>query len=532
MSNYVVKKGDNLIKIARANNMSLQDLIKLNPQIKDSNKISIGQQINVNSNKPARNYIQERKDWENQVNQIARENPMAALQDSDDWKRARQVFTPETWNAVREAFVKHAMENWGVNKKLGGRSIDPNDQFRQMYDKFPAEQRAKIPVYSKDADVLGNIAAKSIGAAGAAVAGAPVLSGMVKTAIANPLSTLQSLAGSAIGGELTDKAVEHTTDYSDWGDMMNQKYGMSPVVGDLTNPGAIIGGFTNYGVNAIRNSMRYGTNRTISRFNGYMADDVASRQAAAAEFNASNKPVPASGGTTSVKVNGQNRQLNNAYGVAEGKGVYYNPETGVRTRVTTNQVTNKRPQASYSNAQGNHLNHQAGQRVTTAEQWMTPPPDYVPYATTPYLQSTYAYMPHINPRHDEAKASIEIVPPIPYRPVEVEKGGESFMPYWGSIDFQKWYAQQEPGTIQKYNGKDIKIEYGQGENRRRRYTPQGYQIKGHEEVPFNNGTYYKQRTAETWEGLPVDSTATKYEDLPIPERKRNGGKVKYLNHYK
>ena len=43
---YVVKRGDTLSKIAAANNMTLKQLLAKNPQIKDANKISVGQLIN------------------------------------------------------------------------------------------------------------------------------------------------------------------------------------------------------------------------------------------------------------------------------------------------------------------------------------------------------------------------------------------------------------------------------------------------------------------------------------------------------
>ena len=47
---YFVKKGDTLSTIAKANNMSLAKLVSLNPQIKDINKINIGQVIYLTSN--------------------------------------------------------------------------------------------------------------------------------------------------------------------------------------------------------------------------------------------------------------------------------------------------------------------------------------------------------------------------------------------------------------------------------------------------------------------------------------------------
>lgn len=47
---YYVKKGDTLSSIAKANGMSLAKLVSYNPQIKDINKISIGQKVYLSSN--------------------------------------------------------------------------------------------------------------------------------------------------------------------------------------------------------------------------------------------------------------------------------------------------------------------------------------------------------------------------------------------------------------------------------------------------------------------------------------------------
>lgn len=43
---YTVKSGDTMSKIAAANNMTLRELLIKNPQIKDANKIAVGQKIN------------------------------------------------------------------------------------------------------------------------------------------------------------------------------------------------------------------------------------------------------------------------------------------------------------------------------------------------------------------------------------------------------------------------------------------------------------------------------------------------------
>lgn len=47
MSTYKIKKGDNLSTIAKKNGLTLQQLLQLNPQIKNPNRIFIGQHINL-----------------------------------------------------------------------------------------------------------------------------------------------------------------------------------------------------------------------------------------------------------------------------------------------------------------------------------------------------------------------------------------------------------------------------------------------------------------------------------------------------
>ena len=42
-----MKAGDNMNKIAKANNMTLTQLLTKNPEIKNPNKIAVGQKINL-----------------------------------------------------------------------------------------------------------------------------------------------------------------------------------------------------------------------------------------------------------------------------------------------------------------------------------------------------------------------------------------------------------------------------------------------------------------------------------------------------
>lgn len=49
MATYTVRAGDTLYKIARNNNLTLQNLLDINPIIKDPNFIQIGDVINIPS---------------------------------------------------------------------------------------------------------------------------------------------------------------------------------------------------------------------------------------------------------------------------------------------------------------------------------------------------------------------------------------------------------------------------------------------------------------------------------------------------
>ena len=44
---YVVQPGDNLTKIAKENNITVADILKMNPQIKNANKIYPGDEIKI-----------------------------------------------------------------------------------------------------------------------------------------------------------------------------------------------------------------------------------------------------------------------------------------------------------------------------------------------------------------------------------------------------------------------------------------------------------------------------------------------------
>ena len=49
---YVVQRGDNLTKIAKENNITVADILKMNPQIKNANKIYPGDEIKIVDTRP------------------------------------------------------------------------------------------------------------------------------------------------------------------------------------------------------------------------------------------------------------------------------------------------------------------------------------------------------------------------------------------------------------------------------------------------------------------------------------------------
>ena len=44
---YTVKPNDNMYQIAKRNGMTLEDLVSINPQVQDPNRINVGQQLNI-----------------------------------------------------------------------------------------------------------------------------------------------------------------------------------------------------------------------------------------------------------------------------------------------------------------------------------------------------------------------------------------------------------------------------------------------------------------------------------------------------
>ena len=82
---YTVKKGDTLSQIAKRKGITLRALIAANPKIKNANKISIGQSINVPSTKAVSS---EKKDG---VQTVSVKGKIAGSKSNNPYKRMSQT---------------------------------------------------------------------------------------------------------------------------------------------------------------------------------------------------------------------------------------------------------------------------------------------------------------------------------------------------------------------------------------------------------------------------------------------------------
>ena len=95
---YYVEKGDSLYKIARENEMTLKDLISLNPHIADPNKIKVGQYLVIRSAEVQKDLVD-----------YAR-----SLQESTNYVYGGQDFIPPM-NTDCSGFVQAVFKKFGVN---------------------------------------------------------------------------------------------------------------------------------------------------------------------------------------------------------------------------------------------------------------------------------------------------------------------------------------------------------------------------------------------------------------------------------
>ena len=111
ISKHSVKKGETLSKIAKRNGISLKDLIKANPQIKNPDLIRVGEKINIPSKSGETDIVDPTKRTEDPKPMEADRNEVV---DSIDWQysshKKRFINNKDIWPAVVKAADKYDLD--------------------------------------------------------------------------------------------------------------------------------------------------------------------------------------------------------------------------------------------------------------------------------------------------------------------------------------------------------------------------------------------------------------------------------------
>ena len=486
MGKYLVKSGDNLSSISKRLGVSVQDLAR-NNNIQDVNKIRVGQQLNYKQQShPERNMGQHRED----VNNWARVNPDAVFAETSEAANARQYISPETWEAITSDFIDSQYSQGESRQQYGGgEKLTMTPELKRRYAMIPEQSRSQIfnRLHSNDRDVITKAAVTGVGTA----ASTPY----VMNVVANPVTSAISYGTSYLGGKAVDGAVSATTDYDNWSDMAQKVTGMPTIMANLTNPGTWAGALVPKaaaGVHNLRTRSTAKTNEAIGRYNA----------ASQRQHNAAQAEI---------------KQFNDTYGKPVQAGSRpLQPNAHTRVQIVHSHV-NPKGQPTYG-GQGRHASRMGGQQQKVQSQWRDYWDDFTPMEklAVPF-EKTAGVVPAFYGNESKPTSSVS-VGPIRAEYLPEAQGGEAVQRFWGSPEFQSWYAKQPAGTTQTWDGRQYEIKPGTGDTRRTIYNQDGYQIKGHESVsPSEYGFNWKARTSQTNEDMPVDSLATLYQHLNVPE---------------
>lgn len=543
MAEYVVKSGDSLSKIAKANGTTVDELVRLNG-IKDANKIQINQKIKLKGDSKGSNEkISESRQandsakskYAKQANDWAMQNPTQVLQNGANYQAMRSALTDDTWN--------HVMQNGGINV---------NDA--SQYNKVPTHiiKNYQQGIHTPTADVARKAAAWGVGGAGAAVAGmaaAPAIVGGAKAAgsalgsgaraianeavasgqamgnmanqtgqavMANPYGVAGGVAGSYVGGTAVNNEVMDRTGATSVGQYINRETGgaVPAWAGEFANPGSWVGGAVG---SAAGNAVNWGVKN------------------APAVVNNATRAVQQYAAPQVPKIN------TGAYNKAV--------ESANKTAPQARQAVNRGPQASYQSFQGNK---KAGELVKNGRQgYLKEPVEVVnPAQQYAYPGNTYGGIPifgketpHGGGRSggggaeaswDEQnkggsvrskKPIIEVgEPTIEVLPDEVRY--EQIRAKLGSPEFQQWFKQQPEGTVQTYNGKDYEIKRGPSKYERTVFDQQGINIPDSTSTVGPQGGWNFTRQLQG--AVPVEATrgnevmSTKGAPMVAPKKQMGG----------
>lgn len=139
-----------------------------------------------------------------------------------------------------EGIIPSAQE--GISIFDEGARVVREEYLRQQYQDYlrGEAQKGREAVqrgsYEAAKDILPWMAVPFAGATAAALTVIPLITA--------PAATIAGMVGGTAGMHLTDRAVRRYSDdnYGTWGEMMAGETGIPPILGEFTNPGALIGG--------------------------------------------------------------------------------------------------------------------------------------------------------------------------------------------------------------------------------------------------------------------------------------------------
>ena len=130
MASLTIKKGDTLSEIAKSKGLTLRALLGANPQIKNANKIRIGQKINLPEGKVA-------GDKSNNPYKRMSKTQMSMMDNKNENKGAQQNVTRSIQQSVKQGAESRSKD---AAKPKG--SSDPRGEKAAMKQKMERAKRA------------------------------------------------------------------------------------------------------------------------------------------------------------------------------------------------------------------------------------------------------------------------------------------------------------------------------------------------------------------------------------------------------
>ena len=146
MSIYNVKSGDTLVKIAQQNNVSVDELAKLNPEIQDINKISIGQTIKLPTKKeetPTTKSIESEKALLTSIQEEKKVTTELEAKEQVSKEVSKRLQSLESWTDEDWKDKDKITSLSSVLGQLGGAESTREEQIKNLYEKVQTRKKIK-----------------------------------------------------------------------------------------------------------------------------------------------------------------------------------------------------------------------------------------------------------------------------------------------------------------------------------------------------------------------------------------------------